>query len=204
VDVHAFVAAHLPAVPARVLVIGCGRGELARELADRGYEITAIDPDAPTGDIFRAVSLEDFVDPGPFDAVVASRALHHLHDLAGALAKVTCLLRPGGRFILVEHAWDRLDEPTARWYLERRRAIDPKAPRSLDACLADWNADHGDLHGYAGMRAELDLHFTERLLEWTPYLHGELGESVEEEERALIDKGAIQATGFRYVGETGI
>ena len=35
-----------------------------------------------------------------------------------------------------------------------------------------------------------------------PYLYGELTGAVSEpEERALIDAGAIQATGFRYVGE---
>jgi hypothetical protein len=35
-----------------------------------------------------------------------------------------------------------------------------------------------------------------------PYLYGELAGAVTEpEERALIDAGAIRATGFRYVGE---
>ena len=31
----------------------------------------------------------------PFDAVVASRSLHHIHDLAGAVEKIGRLLRPG-------------------------------------------------------------------------------------------------------------
>ena len=34
-----------------------------------------------------------------------------------------------------------------------------------------------------------------------PYLYGELTAVGEEEERALIEAGAIQAMGFRYVGE---
>jgi hypothetical protein len=35
-----------------------------------------------------------------------------------------------------------------------------------------------------------------------PYLYSELAGAVTDlEERALIDAGAIQATGFRYVGE---
>jgi hypothetical protein len=40
------------------------------------------------------------------------------------------------------------------------------------------------------------------LFVWTHYLNRELGDAVDERaERALIEAGAIQATGFRYVGE---
>jgi len=184
-----------------VLEVGCGDGRLARELDELGYQVVAIDPAAPTGAIFQAVSLEEFADPGPFDAVVASRSLHHIHDLPGGLSKLHRLLAPRGPLIVVEHAFDRLDEPTARWYLERRRVKGPHAPTSLQACLAEWEADHADLHGYAAMRRELDLRFTERWFAWTPSLYLELGQALEEEERTLIEAGSIKATGFQYVGE---
>ena len=196
-----FVASQLPTGPARVLEVGCGDGRLARELDELGYQVVAIDPAAPTGAIFQAVSLEEFADPGPFDAVVASRSLHHIHDLPGGLSKLHRLLAPRGPLIVVEHAFDRLDEPTARWYLERRRAKGPHAPTSLQACLAEWEADHADLHGYAAMRRELDLRFTERWFAWTPSLYLELGRALEDEELRLIEAGSIQATGFQYVGE---
>jgi SAM-dependent methyltransferase len=199
---HAFVHAHLPPPPARVLEVGCGRGDLARAIARSGHRVVAIDPDAPSGHLFQAAALEDFADPDPFDAVVASLALHHIADLPGALDKVAWLLRPAGRFIVNEHAFDRLDEATARWYLEKRGQMRPGAPRSCEACLREWRDDHAGLHGYAAMREELGRRFNERFFAWTPYLHGELGGVVSrKEERALIDAGAIQATGFRYVGE---
>jgi SAM-dependent methyltransferase len=197
-SLHAFVEAQLPP-PARVLEVGCGQGELARALADSGYEVVAVDPDAPEGDLFLTVSLEEFVPSEPFEAVVASRSLHHIHDLAGAVTTIANLLKPGGRFILDEHACDRMDAKTARWYLEQ--AHDPEAPSSLEACLADWEADHHDLHGHAAMCDELDRHFSERFFAWMPYLYGELSSVGEEEERALVESGAIQAMGFRYVGE---
>jgi len=199
-NINSFVEAHLPPAPARVLEVGCGHGDLARAVFESGYEVVAIDPDAPEGELFQAVSLEEFTPTDPFDAVVASRALHHIPKLADSVAKIARLLRPGGPFILDEHAYDRLDEPTARWYLEQR-AGDADAPSSLEACLADWEADHDDLHGYAAMRNELDRHFTERFFAWTPYLYGELAGVEEQEERALIEVGAIRAMGFRYVGE---
>ena len=199
---YGFVTEHLPSAPARVLEVGCGRGDLARAIAEAGHEVVAIDPDAPAGDLFRATSLEEFADPEPFDAVVASLALHHVADLRGALDKIASLLRPTGRLIVNEHAVDRLDEATARWYLEKRAEIKPDAPRSLEQCRHDWEEDHAGLHGYAAMRQELDRRFTERFFAWMPYLYGELAGAVSEpEERALIEAGAIQATGFRYVGE---
>jgi SAM-dependent methyltransferase len=202
VDEAAFVKAHLPPVPARVLEVGCGSGRLARELHELGYSVTAIDPEAPEGAIFRAVPLEEFEEEnGPFDAVVAIRALHHIADLGGALSKVQALLAPGGRLIVAEHACERFDEPTARWYLEKRRAAGRGAPSSPDACMAKWRSDHARLHDSTVLRHELGTRFTERVFAWTPYLYGELGPTVEHEERRLIEAGQIQATGFMYVGE---
>jgi SAM-dependent methyltransferase len=202
-SLQSFVDTHLPPAPAHVLEVGCGRGELARAMARSGHAVVAIDPDAPAGELFQAVSLEEFSTDETFDAVVAIRSLHHIHDLPGSVAKIASLLGPQGRFILDEHAFDRLDEPTARWYLERRAASDREAPGSLDACLAEWEADHADLHGFTSMRTELDRHFTELFFGWMPYLYGELANVDEEDEHALIDAGAIQAMGFRYVGEYG-
>ena len=135
-----------------------------------------------------------------FDAVVASRSLHHIHDLGAALSKLQSLLEPGGRLIVVEQAWDRFDAPTAGWYLEQRRAADPVAPSSVEACLAEWEADHADLHTFAAMRRELDRHFMERFFAWTPNLYAELGYGLQDEERRLIEAGDIRATGFVYVG----
>ena len=189
-DLQAFVALHLPPPPARVLEVGCGDGALARALTEHGHSVTAIDPRAPAGEIFRNVTLDDFEDPGPFDAVVAGRSLHHIHSLTGGVEKLARLLAPGGVLILDEHAFDRLDEPTARWFADRGGAVEA------------WQDGHAGLHGYAAMRTELDRHFTERRLEWLPYLYGELGAAGDvEEERAAIEAGEIRAMSFRYVGE---
>jgi hypothetical protein len=44
--------------------------------------------------------------------------------------------------------------------------------------------------------------FQEQFFTWRPYLYRyALHESLEPLERALIEEGAIQATGFRWVGE---
>lgn len=204
---EAFVLAHLPPVPARLLEVGCGEGALARALARTGYAVTAIDPEAPEGPLFRRVRLEELDDQGPFDAVVASLSLHHVENLATALDRIDALLRLRGVLVLNEFAKDRFDRSTAEWYFGRRHALaaarGAAAPGSFDACLREWEDDHAELHGYGAMRAALDARFRERFFAWVPYLHHELGQVTSEaEEQELIDSGAIRATGFRYVGET--
>ena len=127
-----------------MLEVGCGDGGLARALADAGYDVLAIDPEAPDGEIFRRTTLEGFDEPSPFDAVVASLSLHHVHDLGAGLDKVVRLLE--GPLILNEFAWDRRE---------------PMTP--------EWEEEHEGLHGYGAMRAELDARFEEQFFEWLPY-----------------------------------
>jgi SAM-dependent methyltransferase len=201
-----FVLSNLPPPPARVLEIGCGAGELARALATARYDVTGIDPEAPEEPIFRRVTLADFDEPGPYDAVVASRSLHHLPDLGTALDKVARLLRPGGVLILREFAKERLDETTADWYFRQRRALaaagGAEAPATLADCRREWEEEHTDIHGFEAMRRELDRRFVERFFAWEPYLYRELeGVASETLERTLVETGAIQATGWLYVGD---
>ena len=191
-----------------MLEVGCGRGDLARELAAAGYEITAIDPEAPGGPIFRAVRLEDFDDSGPFDAVVASLSLHHIADLGAAVDMIASVLEPGGLLVLNEWDRDRLRDTTARWYFQQRQALRAVGREHADIeptfeeWWTAWLDRHDEIHPYAVMRPELDRRFLERLSEWVPYLYGyRLAGELEPLERALIDSGEIEAVGFRYVGE---
>ena len=109
------VCSHIPEPPARVLEVGCGKGDLALALAERGFDVTAIDPKAPDGPIFRQVRLEDFSDEHGFDAVVASLSLHHIHDLGHALDTIA-VASPAGR-------------PA------RSRRVGDRAPRRADGAL---------------------------------------------------------------------
>ena len=165
--------------------------------------MVAIDPEAPEGSIFRRVSLEDFDDPGRFDAVVASVSLHHVVDLAAGVDRIAALLPPGGRLVLEEFAKERLVESTARWYFHQRQALGGEdLPAALEVWQRTWAEQHEDIHPLAEVRQELDRRFAERHFEWTPYLYDyRLDDALEPLERALIDGGSIEATGARYVGE---
>jgi SAM-dependent methyltransferase len=225
--VEEFVLEQIGDPPTRMLEIGCGKGELALTLARAGHRVTAIDPRAPEGPIFRREGIEEFSDPGKFDHVVSSLALHHIEDLGMALGKMADLLRAGGTLVVVEFAWDRIDEATAKWTLDRLPASSPsEKPWWLEHCCRGWvqggegrSHDHGGhaeahfagwageerLHGSRRVRAELQRHFVERYLEWVPYLYADLGEGVSEvDERAAIEAGTINATGLRYVGTVAL
>ena len=156
-----------------------------------------IDPEAPDGPIFRRATLEE-LDAEAFDAVVASRSLHHIHDLAAAIDKVA--LAP--LLVLDEFGWDLLDERTAEWYEGQRRVLVAAGgePEKLD-WPDGWEEEHRGLHTDEAMRSELDRRFEQRHFSWAPYLFRCLGGPVTRElERGLIDAGAISALGFRYAG----
>jgi SAM-dependent methyltransferase len=218
--VEEFVLGQIGNSPIRVLEVGCGEGELARTLARVGHSVTAIDPQAPEGPIFRRTRIEEFTDPAQFDHVVAILSLHHVEDLGMALSNMADLLRAGGTLIVVEFAWDRIDEATAEWALERlpvaslsekpswlgRRcqewarggARETRAP--AESYFAEWASEEG-FHSSRRIRDELGRRFVERLFEWVPYLYPDLREDVSEsDESAAIEAGTINATGFRYVG----
>jgi methyltransferase family protein len=183
-----------------LLEVGCGyEGGVAPALAAAGFEVIGIDPDAPDGALYRRVTLEEFDDPGPFDAVVAGRVLHHVRPLGPALDKLVAL---APALILDEFAWNHMDDATIDWYESQHRVLvaagrKPKGPPDL----AEWRARHSDLHPYETLRAEIDARYEERHFEWVPYFYRWLeGPATEPLEAGLISAGAIRPIGFRYAG----
>lgn len=185
-----------------MLEIGCGReGGITPTLADAGYDVLAIDPEAPPGEHYRAITLDE-LEEEPFDAVVAERVFHHVHPLGAALDKVN---RMTPLLVLDEFAWDRMDEPTCDWYEAQHRSLvaagrQPKGP----PLIAEWRARFDDLHPSALLRRELSMRFEERYFEWRPWLYRWLdGPASEQLEQTLLDARAIQPIGFRWIGVRG-
>jgi len=119
---HDWLIGVLPPPPARLLDAGCGNGAVARWLAGLGYRVTAMDADPDAVATARAAGvpaiqadIAGFTDQ-PFDAVLMLLTLHHMHPLPRVLDQVTRLLRPGGRLIIDEFAWDWADPATVRWF----------------------------------------------------------------------------------------
>jgi len=96
---------------ADVLEIGCGTGQLTRQLAGRAFHLTAIDIGAAMIEaarrnvadpmaVFQVCSFEDFADTEHFDLIVSATAFHWIDPGVG-LAKAARLLRPGGWLALL-------------------------------------------------------------------------------------------------------
>jgi SAM-dependent methyltransferase len=198
VTTEEFVREALPPPPARVLEIGCGAtGALALALSAAGWDVLAIDPQAPQGEIFRPLALDD-LDPndGPFEAVVASRSLHHIHDLGRAFDRIRSLLAPGGVLAVEEFAWELADGATLAWLDEQHGRR-----RTAEKARAHWEDGHRGLHGGEGLRAALAAAFRERSFGRVPALYRDLPDAgAGERERRAIEAGAIPALGFRWTG----
>jgi SAM-dependent methyltransferase len=216
-DVVGFVEAHLPGAPARVLEVGCGNGWLCHHLASVGYEAQGIDPQAPEDPLLLPIALQDFDQHASFDAVVANLSLYHIKNLGQAIDKLAVVLAAGGVLVVVEFAWERFDDRTARWCLDRlpsqldednwlhkrlivlRGRLDRGERLRARELFRDWAAGEG-LHSSVEMREALRSRFPEDFFEWSPYLYPDLEGVTSDEERSAIDQGEIQPMGFRVVG----
>jgi 2-polyprenyl-3-methyl-5-hydroxy-6-metoxy-1,4-benzoquinol methylase len=163
-----------------------------------------------------------------FDIVIMNRTVHHLHHLQSAIANVKHLLTSNGQFICQDYAYDRLNDQTASWMYSMQRLLflsglsedDPtKATndaQSIELLQTAWfqKSDHR-LNRYEEMLQVFQALFHEQHSSWVPYLFVSIGNAIcnttaEQEhafipflrnmEQYLIEKGYIQAVGFRYVG----
>ncbi len=109
-------------VPAggRVLDVGCGRGVLLAELADRGFEVHGVERSAaaasgadPRARIRIASDLAEVAHPaGFFDAVFVWHVLEHLRDPVASVREMHRVLRPGGKLVVAVPNFSSLQ---ARW-----------------------------------------------------------------------------------------
>lgn len=109
--------AWLPERPADLLDLGCGTGSLALLAAEQGHRVTGVDSSPAMVERARAkLAGRDAVFlPGDaaappvgerlFDVLLVRHVLWALPDPARVLRHWRGLLRPGGRFVLVEGVW---------------------------------------------------------------------------------------------------
>lgn len=97
----------------RCLELGCGNGSIARALAERvaptGY-VVATDIDlryiqdlrVPCLEVRRLDVLQDLIEEGHYDLVVARALLHHLTPVGKAVEHMVKALKPGGVLLSIE------------------------------------------------------------------------------------------------------
>jgi ubiquinone/menaquinone biosynthesis C-methylase UbiE len=104
----------------RLLDAGCGAGEVARELAEAGADVVALDHSAAT-----VAAAADRHDGGPvryitgdvtalefhdasFDVARCERVLQHLEYPDRAIAELVRVTRPGGRVCVIDTDWESI------------------------------------------------------------------------------------------------
>lgn len=203
----------LPAPPASVVEVGCGRsGGLVPVLRGAGYEATGVDPAAPQGPCYCPVEFEQYELPEPVGAIVACTSLHHVSDLREVADRLVAGLVPGGVLVVVEWARERFDEATARWCFDR---LPPPSddPGWLNQRYAQWRqsgqqwtdylrcwAEAEALHPGQDILRELQARFDSGPVGYGPYFFPDLANVSESDEQAAIDRGQIQANRIEYVG----
>lgn len=141
--------------PPHLLDIGAGEGRAGRALADAGFEVRGIEPNADAAAKASARGLDVIVsdvtawNPGSYRCEVAlfGRSLHHVPAIDRALEVACSVLVPGGLVVLEEFAHDVADEATAAWIEERFEQgvqagalVPPEEdhPRTGETPLARW------------------------------------------------------------------
>ncbi len=207
-----FVREHLFPAPAVVLELGCGAiGGFIPELRGAGYVAIGVDPEAPQAPDYYQVEFERYEPVQPIDVVVASTSLHHVADLDLVFDKITRTLVPGGRIIVIEWAWERMDEATAAWaferidesaeptWLSRRRDDWLLSGESWGTYFPAWARGHG-LHPSDKIRSNLDRRFDRLTSSDGAYFFPACDHTTEADEEAAINSGAIRATSIWYLG----
>ena len=194
-----FVHAHAKR-GAHILEVGCGDGQVAYALSQKGFQITAIDSDAERVAKAQAPGVRAVVanwpnfEIDPVDAIVFTRSLHHMEHLAEAIQHASSVLKPGGVFLVDDFAMESVDERTLNWFKELVRSevfaalVDPHpdsfvarliaAPDAMEA-FENHHSEHG-VHSFDLMDRLVAESFPGRSIECVPYFYRYFASAVSE------------------------
>ena len=184
-DTLSFLVEALGTRSRRVLEVGCGDGVLAARLSGLGHEITAIDisPEAVQTARARGVAAQeaDFLkyEGGPYEVVLFTRSLHHIHPLAAAMERAHKLLEPGGLLVADDFALDQADRATAAFFYDAHAwlaaagAFEEEPPLTKSDPLERWREEHdrqGPMHSAQAMKDGVSSKFEMVATAMVPYL----------------------------------
>src|SRR5437762_4258521 len=185
-----FLVSRIP-IGANVLEVGCGAGEVACEVLQRGYRVTGLDSDSEA--IARAqahgvravvASWPKFDSSASFDAVAFTRSLHHINPLRQAIVRARELLNPNGFLLIEDFALDDVNEATVAWFVKVLRSmqgkalINPVADQLVTELLSatdvmqTWRDNRAhDLHPFTAMNEAIAEQFMVLETQSAPYFY---------------------------------
>jgi SAM-dependent methyltransferase len=183
----AFLTKHLP-VSAHVIEVGCGKGHVTQALSNRGFRVVGLDADSESVAIANEhgvpvlqATWPEFVST-PVDAIAFTRSLHHIGDLQRAVQKARDTLKPNGKLLVEDFAFDAADEATIAWFIDiaRNSALVKAGASDLISALIGsddpvtrWWQHHvqHDVTSVEVMKRCIAEHFTIEEASSVPYLY---------------------------------
>jgi SAM-dependent methyltransferase len=185
-----FLISRLP-VGAKVLEIGCGEGQIACELLQRGYHVTGLDSDSEAIARAQARGVRAIVASWPtfessvsFDAIAFTRSLHHINPLRQTIVRARELLNPNGFLLIEDFALDEVNDATVAWFVKILRSTQGKAlinpvPDQLATVLLSatdimqtWRDNRApELHSFAAMNEAIAARFVVLETQSAPYFY---------------------------------
>jgi SAM-dependent methyltransferase len=138
----------------RILDVGCGTGQLVRDLRDAGFTRSeGIDPLIPDhvlrafGDGVQKRWLSDVT--GEYDLVMLHHVLEHMPDQNAALGQVARVLRIGGRCliripVIPSYAWERYRENWVQLDAPRHLFVHSERSLAMVAERAGLELEHAE------------------------------------------------------------
>jgi SAM-dependent methyltransferase len=212
-----FVRENIPSTPIRILEVGCGGGELAKQLHNLGHEVIAVDSSATAIENARRLGIDarlaDFpaFEEEPFDAILFTRSLHHIRPLAPALDQARRFLKPEGLLLVEDFAYSDTSEFTAAWFyrllklLESRNVLllaEDSFGRKLLAGGGDislWRDHVHEINTAQEVLEEISKRFNVLEMKLAPYLYRYTSALVSDDERG----GQIISCVLKLEQETG-
>ena len=132
--------------PGRAVDVGCGRGDLAGLLVERGWRMTGIEPSPAACRTARARGVDAregtlgdvTLESGAYDAAIFRHSLEHTDDVPRDLMTAVRALRPGGLLLVTVPnfaCWQRRRFGDRWYHLDLPRHRVHLTPRGLRAAL---------------------------------------------------------------------
>jgi len=213
---------------AKVLEVGCGKGELALLLQQSGIDITAIDIEPAAIEIaiknnVNAKVCDIFDVNDTFDVLLFTRSLHHIHHLEKVILHAKNILSPHGKIILEEFDYLNVNASTTKWYYNHLDGLNKvnlvhQSNQPGQDYLQRWKDEHDHtppLNSGNEMIKQIEKKFKSPTIQKVPYLFRSIEQeiffkpdSINEirqllkEEIELIKTKSILPVGLRLIAES--
>jgi len=126
----------------------------------------------------------------PFDIIIFTRSLHHIHNLEKSLEHTKLLLKKGGKLIIEDFDRKMVDLNTTRWYYDMISIVsamirEEKFSEYIKDPLKAWKEDHSHeppLHSGKEMIRNIEENLTVIKIERNAYLYRSICNRLKDDE----------------------